>query len=346
MTPETPAEPELPRAVALAWGVAANPQRGPKREMSIERIVDTAIGIADAEGLAAVSMARVAQSLGYTTMSLYRYVTAKDDLLLLMQEQASEVPIPEAAHEGGWRAGLTRWVGSSRAAYREHPWLSDIPISGVPITPNSLAMVDWFLREVRGLPLDPGEKMGMLLLLANYARGTSRQEHELATADPGDIDGANFMSGLAQLVTPERFPDFAPFLMSGGYLGGDEPEDPDVDFAFGLERILDGLELYLARRAGDVDAATAPAGAARDVGREAVGGDEPLPRDPKVREANRRRRDAERAVREAEKSLREARRRERDEIAAARQRATEQDAKAAERAAKAAERAARDAARS
>ena len=121
---------------------------------------------------------------------------------------------------------------------------------------------------MRGLPLDPGEKMGMLLLLANYARGTSRQEHELAAADPGDIDGANFMSGLAQLVTPERFPDFAPFLMSGGYLGGDEPEDPDVDFAFGLERILDGLELYLARRAGDVDAATAPAGAARDVGRE------------------------------------------------------------------------------
>ena len=311
-------------------------------------IVDTAIGIADAEGLAAVSMARVAQSLGYTTMSLYRYVTAKDDLLLLMQEQASEVPIPESAHEGGWRVGLTQWVGSSRAAYREHPWLSDIPISGVPITPNSLAMVDWFLREVRGLPLDPGEKMGVLLLLANYARGTSRQEHELAAADPGDIDGANFMSGLAQLVTPERFPDFAPFLLSGGYLGGEEPEDPDVDFAFGLERILDGLELYLARRTPDSTdrRAEAPTDARGHTAREAVLADEPLPRDPKVREANRRRRDAERAVREAEKSLREARRRERDEIAAARQRATEQDAKAAERAAKAAERAARDAARS
>ena len=92
---DIPAEPELPRAVALAWGVAANPQRGPKREMSIERIVDAAIEIADAGGLAAVSMASVASALGYTPMSLYRYVTSKDDLLVLMQETGVGVP-PES----------------------------------------------------------------------------------------------------------------------------------------------------------------------------------------------------------------------------------------------------------
>ena len=76
-----PPEPDLPRAVALAWGVAANPQRGPKREMSIERIVDVAVELADAGGLGAVSMAAVASALGFTPMSLYRYVTAKDDLV-------------------------------------------------------------------------------------------------------------------------------------------------------------------------------------------------------------------------------------------------------------------------
>ena len=89
------ADPELPRGVALAWGVAAHPQRGPKRELSIERIVEAAIDIADAEGLAAVSMSRVAASLGFTTMSLYRYVTSKDDLILLMQEGASLPPVPD-----------------------------------------------------------------------------------------------------------------------------------------------------------------------------------------------------------------------------------------------------------
>ena len=80
---------DLPRGVALAWGIAADPQRGPKREMSVERIVEAAVEIADAEGLGAVSMAAVAARLGYTPMSLYRYVTAKDDLILLMQEEAT-----------------------------------------------------------------------------------------------------------------------------------------------------------------------------------------------------------------------------------------------------------------
>lgn len=325
---EHPPEPELPRAVALAWGVAAHPQRGPKRELSIERIVEAAIELADAEGLAAVSMSRVASALGYTTMSLYRYVTSKDDLLLLMQEAASEVPIPEAPETPDWRGGLARWVRSTRAAYREHPWLGDLPVSGVPITPNSLAMVDWFLRELRETPLDDAEKMGALLLLANYARGVSRQERELAAADPGDIDGANFLAGLAPLITPERFPDFAPFFAAGGYVGegGSEADD----FEFGLDRILDGLGRRIDERheqPGAPQPAVAEPAPTPD--------EEPLPRDPRVREANRARRDAERAVREAERALRDARKRERDEVRQARQRIAEAERKAAESAAKA-----------
>jgi AcrR family transcriptional regulator len=77
---------ELPRGIALAWGIAADPQRGPKRELSVEKIVDAAIEIADADGLGAVSMSSVANRLGYTTMSLYRYVSAKDDLIVLMND--------------------------------------------------------------------------------------------------------------------------------------------------------------------------------------------------------------------------------------------------------------------
>ena len=85
---------ELPRGVALAWGVAADPQRGPKREMSVERIVDAAVELADAEGLGAVSMAAVAARLGYTPMSLYRYVTREGR--------------PHPAHAGGARPAFRR----------------------------------------------------------------------------------------------------------------------------------------------------------------------------------------------------------------------------------------------
>ncbi|WP_205647641.1 TetR/AcrR family transcriptional regulator [Agromyces badenianii] len=302
MTPER-RDPELPRGVALAWGVAVNPQRGPKRELSIERIVDAAIEIADAEGLPAVSMSRVAASLGFTTMSLYRYVTSKDDLILLMQEDAVEPPVPDESIERGWRDGVTAWVLAMRAAYREHPWLVDIPISGAPITPNSLLIVDWFLREVRSLPLSDGEKMSALLLLTSYGRATSAQERDLgaaaaAAADPADISGTSFFEALAELVTPERFPHLSPLFAAGGYVvpPGTDPGDTDEDFEFGLQRILDGIEYHVGRvGTGETSAIPGELPPALD-----------LPRDKEVREAAKARREAEKALREAQKREREA----------------------------------------
>ena len=125
-------EPELPRGIALAWGVAANPQRGPKREMSVERIVEAAMEIADAEGLGAVSMAAVAAKLGFTPMSLYRYVSAKEDLVLLMQEEATGAPSEATREAGGWRERLEALFAEQLQHYLRHPWVLDIPISGVP----------------------------------------------------------------------------------------------------------------------------------------------------------------------------------------------------------------------
>lgn len=307
MSDEPRADPELPRAVALAWGVAAHPQRGPKRELSIERIVDAAVEIADAEGLGAVSMSRVAASLGFTTMSLYRYVTSKDDLILLMQEGAITPPVPDDAVVRTWREGVTAWVLAMRAAYREHPWLVDIPISGAPITPNSLLLVDWFLREVRELPLSDGEKMSALLLLTSYARATSAQDRDLraaaeAASDPGEVTGESAFAALVELVTPERFPDLSPLLAAGGYVAepGTHPGDTDDDFRFGLERILDGIQHHV-DRVGAEGGPAAPVAPASTASPELA-----LPRDPKVREAAKARREAEKALRDARKREREA----------------------------------------
>src|SRR3954465_13932552 len=139
-------EAALPRAVALSWGVAERPQRGPKRELSIERIVDTAIELAGAEGLGAVSMSRIAGELGFTTMSLYRYVTSKDDVLALMQDAVCELPIPSEDDDTDWRSGLRLWAMASIQVIEAHPWFPDIPISGMPLMPNNLAVLDWGLR--------------------------------------------------------------------------------------------------------------------------------------------------------------------------------------------------------
>ena len=297
-------EEALPRAVALSWGVAERPQRGPKRELSIERIVETAIGVADREGLPAVSMSRIATELGFTTMSLYRYVTSKDDVLALMQDAVCEVPIPAEDDRGpDWRSGLRRWSMATIEVIQAHPWFPDIPISGMPLMPNNLAVLDWGLREMRDLPLTEAEKMSTALLLSSYARAAGvverdvRQSREKGGTPPQS--GEAFTAALAELVTPERFPDLAPLVASGGYT---DTEDEQDDFAFGLERILDGIERYItARAAGEPVVAYEPR-------------PEPVPRDKAVREAAK-------ARREAEKALREARKREREAIARARERA-------------------------
>jgi AcrR family transcriptional regulator len=296
-------EEALPRAVALSWGVAERPQRGPKRELSIERIIDTAVSIADHEGLGAVSMSRIATELGFTTMSLYRYVTSKDDVLALMQDAVCDVPIPAEDDRGtDWRSGLRRWSMASIEVIQAHPWFPDIPISGIPLMPNNLAVLDWGLREMRDLPLTDAEKMGTALLLSSYARAAGVVERDVRrsreTGAQPPQNGEALTAALAELVTPERFPDLAPLVASGGYA---DDEDEQDDFAFGLERILDGIERYIAARAsGEPVVAAEPR-------------PEPIPHDKAVREAAKQRR-------EAEKTLREARKREREAISRARER--------------------------
>ncbi|MBN0042339.1 TetR/AcrR family transcriptional regulator C-terminal domain-containing protein [Cellulosimicrobium cellulans] len=309
--------PDLPPRIALAWGVAERPERAPKRELSIERIVETAIEIADADGLAAVSMAKVAQSLGFTTMSLYRYVTSKDDLLLLMQEAVLDVEYPPAHEPADWRTELREWAQFSMAVFASHPWFLDVPVTGAPVTPNTLRAADSCLRALRSTPLDEEEKMSVILLLSGYARNAARLEAELAravdaTGDEDAVLGGSFADALRELVDEVRFPYLRPLVESGAYAGEGQIDDT----AWGLERLLDGLAVYV-----DARAAGAP-GAGRDFRSSStppddgaddeapVGGAVPVEvsvhvKDPKVKKATLKRRDAERRVREAQKKVRE-----------------------------------------
>ncbi len=240
-----PVEFSLPSGVALAWGVAERAQRGPKRELSIERIVEAAIRIADADGLGAVSMAKVANSLDFTTMSLYRYVTSKDDLLLLMQDAIGAEAIPGPIGDLDWRDGLRQWVAQVVSVYQAHPWFGEIPVSGVPLTPNSLGLVDWALEALRDVSLSQEAKMSSILLLSGYAGNVGRLTGDFARArrsgaTSGTISGAAFADALKELVSEERFPALYPIVQSGVYM--DEETD---SFAFGLETLLDGIQMRL-----------------------------------------------------------------------------------------------------
>src|SRR3981081_4220487 len=113
----------LPASIEAAWGLRGRPRKGPKPELSLERIVEAAVKVASSEGLTAVSMSRVAAELSAAPMSLYRYVAAKDELLALMVDAVAAAPPAAAAPGEGWRAGLSRWAWSYMALLRRHPWV-------------------------------------------------------------------------------------------------------------------------------------------------------------------------------------------------------------------------------
>jgi len=298
---------ELPRGIALAWGVAANPQRGPKREMSVERIVEAAVELADAEGIGAVSMAAVAKKLGFTPMSLYRYVSAKDDLLLLMQEEATGMPSLAYRDVEGWRAKLGVLFVEQVAIYLRHPWILALPITGSPVTPNSSHWIEAGLEAVDALSLSLDDKLSVVLAVTGAARwqGMVHAGYDAAARETGRTDAEVALDEsrlYERVIDADEYPRLRELIDAGGFVSEADP------FRFGLERTLDGIEAYVEGRVGDVQ----PERAAES--------DLDVTDDKRYRAAARATAGAEKDVRSAEKALRQARRAQAQALREARER--------------------------
>ena len=139
--------------VELLWGLREPPSRGPKPTLSIGRIAQAAIDIADADGLAAVSMQRVADALDVTKMALYRYLAGKAELLACMIEQAVGDP-PDLAHlSGGWRPRLQAWARQMWASWDCHPWLPGATTGDRVMGPRELGWTECAVGALAGTGL-------------------------------------------------------------------------------------------------------------------------------------------------------------------------------------------------
>jgi AcrR family transcriptional regulator len=242
---------ELPPSIEAAWGLRPRPSKGPKRGLSLAGIVAAGIRVADADGLAAVSMSRVAADLGASTMSLYRYVSGKEELLALMVDAAYGEPPARPDRGEGWRPGLSRWGWAMRAATRQHPWAVRIPISGLPARPHEVAWFEQALQCLRGTGLTEAEKASVILLLSGYVRNIATQDADIEAAiRASGAAPQEWMSSYARMLTkladPQRFPALNEFIAAGVF---ETYDDPDDEFTFGLERILDGIEALVLTRA-------------------------------------------------------------------------------------------------
>ena len=185
MAGATQGQPEqrpLPPGLDLLWGRRERGRRGPRPGLSADAIVEAAVRVADAEGLEAISMARVAAELGVTTMALYRYVASKDELLQLMFD-ASALGAESLVLEGdGWRSRLRAWAIIQRDMLDSHPWITQMPMPAPPLAPNSLHFVERALQALDGTGLTGAEKMRVIGLLASYSLNEARMANDAARA--------------------------------------------------------------------------------------------------------------------------------------------------------------------
>ncbi|RZS37738.1 TetR family transcriptional regulator [Herbihabitans rhizosphaerae] len=224
-----------PPEVALLWGTRDRPRPGPKPSMSVEAIVTVAIACADAEGLATLSMQRIADELGYTKMSLYRYVPGKAELVALMLDTALGPP-PDLADAGdGWRPKLRAWALHLWTAGNRHPWWLEAAIGPRVLGPNEMGWLESGLGALVDTGLPYGERLDTIVLLTSHVRGLIQQtagaprpEHDLRAA-------------IASVLSEhgDRYPEVV------AALGGSGSGSSDEALEFGIDRILDGLAAHL-----------------------------------------------------------------------------------------------------
>jgi AcrR family transcriptional regulator len=249
---------EIARRSELLWESPAKPTRGPKAALTREDVVAAAMRVADAGDLAALTMHAVASELGYTPMALYRYFPNKEALVDAAVDAAlGRPPARTGAHEG-WRAEIKHWSYAKRAMLCARPWLAELPFVAAPHGPNWLSWHEAFLRTIAHTGLSPEDMMDVLSVVHGYVHGSSDTIISLARATARGVTPEQWAQAvgadLCRAINDPRYPLLSGILTSGS--GGITAESPlptkqgkprtmDESFDWGLERVMDGIALYL-----------------------------------------------------------------------------------------------------
>ena len=246
------------RSLALLWRARREPTRGPKPSLAIEQIIDAAIQIADADGLASVTMRRVAERLNVGAMSLYTYVPGKAELLDVMLDQVyGETRIPD---EGGrdCRSTLEALEREDWDRYQRHPWVLQVSEARSLLGPNEIALFEAALRSIAGLGLTGREMVSVVSLVGSYVRGAAQTAIDAArVAERTGVSDEEWWEARApvfdQYYDATQYPTLASMDIDGAF----DPVDGGVEyhlqlaqesFEFGLQRVLDGIDAYVQRR--------------------------------------------------------------------------------------------------
>lgn len=242
------------RTLALLWGRDPARSRGRKPGLSVRRIAQAAIEVADTHGLDALSMRRVAERLGVGTMSLYTYVPGKAELIDVMLDAVHGEIDAVAAPSGDWREKLRHVACTNWDLARRHPWILHVATAArPPLGPRSIAKYERELAAVAGSGLDDVEMDAVITLINQYVHSAAR-----GAADAADIERSSGLDDQAwwaatapwldKVFDPARYP-LAARVGSAAGEHHNAAYDSQYAFEFGLQRILDGIEVLIQRRA-------------------------------------------------------------------------------------------------
>ncbi|WHT17717.1 TetR/AcrR family transcriptional regulator [Crossiella sp. CA-258035] len=240
------------RSLALLWRTSERASRKGKPELNVDRIVRAAIGIADAEGLGALSMRRVAEELGVGTMSLYTYVPGKGELIDVMLDTVFG-EITREHPPGTWRDRLEHVARQNKELYQRHNWLPYVLMSRPVLGPNVTAKYDHELSAIDGIGLSDVEMDSVLWLVLDFTHSAVRGavESAVAAARSGVTDEQWWQAHaplLGKVLDPARYPVASRVGQAAGMEHG-AAADPAHNFEFGLARVLDGIEVLVKQRA-------------------------------------------------------------------------------------------------
>lgn len=222
---------------ASIWDLPERGTRGPRPRHDRAAIAAIAVRIADAEGLEAVTMRRVAGELGIAVMSLYNYVPAKEQLAQLMTDQlAGEYAYPATAAPDP-RAAIADLAGQAREVARRHPWLAGLMQRPVPPGPNGLRYLDYFLGLLTGSGLGTGGKLEVIAMISGFATMYGAMQAlpaERTGAASTAQQNAAQIQALARAAASGRYPNLAAALAAAG-----PPRSQDDIFGSCIERLID-----------------------------------------------------------------------------------------------------------
>ena len=241
-------DPDLRRRSELLWTDRLRATRGPKAGLTPDDVVQAAMQIADEDGLSAVTMQAVAARIGFTTMATYRYFPNKEALIDAIVDAGFGLPPTPSEPRAHWREVLARWSRAKRAMLCARPWLAELPFVAAPHGPNWMSWLESATEPLTATGLSSPDIGEMIGVIDGFTRGASDTAISLARARARGLTDQQWAAAvgadLGRAIGDPRYPKFAALLTTPS---NGRPRSMDESFEFCLQRVLDGIELYVNR---------------------------------------------------------------------------------------------------